>query len=172
VKLTYRLPILAVEVPPDLAAKQPDSPAKPTLRAVDEHSIVLPKKANLQGLVILRGVPRPAGGAGQPWGDSGVAVAASTAAYLKPHLSTLGLNAMTWTEENLILWRADIKAIWGGGPSAEKKTQAPTAIKKRRLLEAVAHAPPIPAWLPVMHEFDVRPLDGLGHRFVRREAPP
>jgi hypothetical protein len=57
---------------------------------VDEQGVLLPRKvAQMQRLPILYKAPRPAGAAGQRWGDSGVHAAAQAAMQLKPHLRAL-----------------------------------------------------------------------------------
>jgi hypothetical protein len=68
VRLTYRVPVLAV-------------PFDGELRAVDAHGILLPATARVTGLPVYRGTaPRP-GPAGTPWGDAEVEAAARAAAH-------------------------------------------------------------------------------------------
>jgi hypothetical protein len=153
VVLTYRRPVLAV-LPPDHA-----------VRAVDEQGVVLPKTAATADLLMLCRSPAPTGPAGQPWGDPTVAAAARAAILLQPRMQRLLLTALTWTPDGLVLWALDAKILWGrdGEPAA--------AVKAQRLLDALQTCEPLSSWGPWMHEFDLRPSGGIGHRLIVKESP-
>jgi hypothetical protein len=171
VTLEYRQAALAVVVTPDLAGEGVDGSAeKPSLRAVDERGVLLPKKVPLAAdLPVLYRAPRPAGGAGQPWGDPGVAAVARAAVLLKQQLARGKIKALTWADDGLTLWGPGYRVLWGRlEPS--KSAEAASAVKEQRLAEVLAKGEPW-TWWPWMHEYDLRPREATVERLVAWEKP-
>jgi len=137
---------------------------------VDASGVLLPKKAPIANkLPIFLGAPRPAGGAGQPWGDPGVLAAAQAAFLLKLQLEQFGNTTMTWSPEGVVLWREDAKAIWGRPADVGKGDEATLVMKEERLKEAFGTIQPVPWWSNAIHEFDLRPRDAMSHKLMPRQ---
>jgi hypothetical protein len=163
--VVYRQAALAVLVDSDLAGTG-DGASKRRLRGVDSSGILLPKKAPIAlGLPNLAGAPRPAGAAGETWGDATVGAAAKAAEVLGPYWPNLGLNGMKWNVDGVVLMGPFVKVLWGqGGPG-----EATAADKTQRLLDTLAgKRPPVP-WPAMMVELDVRRPGPIERRWVAME---
>jgi hypothetical protein len=161
VELAFRQPVLAVEVTTDLAGM--GSATSVPLRGVDNQGVLLPKMVPLGSeLPVLRRAARPTGGAGQPWGDVGVLVAAQIADLLLPQ--RVGIQELSWSMQGLILWGAGFKVIWGH--STDLPDEATTAVKRQRFIEVSPRLQNPTSWWPWMVEFDLRPRENMAERQV------
>ena len=141
-------------------------------RIVDEHGVLLPKKAPVSAsLPILFGAPRPTGGEGQPWGDPSVAGAAQTAALLQPHGDKWGLNAMTRSGQGLILWAPGLKVIWGQQPRGSKEDELSNVAKEEKLMDFLTSGEAPLSWWLWMREFDLRPRQGPSSQWIWLQTP-
>jgi hypothetical protein len=166
VELAFRQPVLAVEVTPDLAGM--GSHTSVPLRGVDNQGALLPKKVPLAAdLPVLRRAARPTGGAGQPWGDAGVLVAAQIADLLIPQ--RVGIQDLSWSTQGLILWGPGFKVVWGH--SADLPDEATTAVKRQRFIELSESLQNPTSWWPWMVEYDLRPREQMVERKVLWDRP-
>jgi hypothetical protein len=130
-------------------------------RAVDQTGVLLPVRATLPGLPIFNAAVRlPSGGAGSAWGDPRVEAAARAASLLAPHRERLGLTDADWgfAGDDLVLARPRLRVVWGRAPGHEAATEAPAAVKVRRLLEYADKHGGLAGT-----EHDVRPAGGAVH---------
>lgn len=136
IDLIYRQPVLAVRVPADKKARE-GSPRQ-LARAVDCHGVLLPWSAATSRLPVLNGqVAPPVGAAGTEWGDRRVVAAAATAAFLKPHLQRLRLEAceVELAGGEVVFRKPGVRVVWGHPPGQEEAGEASASEKLRRLLE-------------------------------------
>jgi hypothetical protein len=155
VRLTYRVPVLAVQH----AGK---------VRAVDGHGILLPE-APTEGLPLWRGPSgSPDGPPGTRWGDAAIDEAARTLALLRPVQDQLHLTAVTASGGEVVLTTpAGSHVLWGHAPDQEVAGEAGAAVKCERLRQHSQKQgdldhPDGPC------EHDVRPADRALVRSLRR----
>jgi hypothetical protein len=171
VRLIYREAVLAValsggKIPPDGSALVETwsgigRNALVPARAVDRHGVLLPVSAVHSHLPVLTGeVAAPAGLPGEPWGDSTVATAAATVAFLKPHLRRLRLDDCDIESDQggIVFRKPKVRIVWGYAPGQEQAGEAPASVKVRRLLDYQSRHDGLESL-----EHDVRLLAHQGH---------
>ena len=127
VRLTFRIPVLAVP--------QPEG-----LRVVDGRGILLPTTASSEGLPVLRGTVAPPGLAGEAWNDPAVSAAAAVTGYLRPYRERLGLTTCEVRDGVVELELGSSRVVWGRAPGAEG--EEPADVKLHRLLDTVGAREP------------------------------
>lgn len=147
VRLTYRVPVLAVETDQGV-------------RVVDGGAVALPASAPAEGLPVLAGpVLPPRGAAGAAWDDRTVEAAAAVAERLRPHQERLQLTRFEGRPGGLVLRGKDRVVEWGKGPGAEGQDEAPVGRKVAALLGYAEKYGGLDQPGPSL--LDVRPKSGL-----------
>jgi hypothetical protein len=171
VELVHRRPVLAVCLPGDkfphdgsaLVATWSGT-SRATLvscRAVDRHGVLLPVAAVRSRMPVFTGkVAPPTGRPGTVWGDRGIAAAAATVNFLKPHLDRLQLNDcdIEIVREEVIIRKPGLRVTWGHAPGQEVAGEAAADVKLNRLLDYHASHDGLEGL-----EHDVRLLAHQGH---------
>jgi hypothetical protein len=132
VRLTLRVPVLAVPVSGGVRCADAGGVLLPTLPApaADE----LPRLAGR--------VPPPTEAAGQKWKDAAVRAAAATAGLLHPHRERLRLRAVEVSAGGQVRLelRDGRRVVWGRPPGQELPDEPEAAVKVERLLATTTTA--------------------------------
>jgi len=182
VRLSFRTPVLEVilsegatqgeAVPPEgRPAFDANTVDEPTW-VVDASGVVLPGKGAREPLPILYSAVRPAGLAGQRWGDAGVESAARLAGIVRPHEDKLKLRTFETTAQGFVLQTSSgSRILWGHAAGAERAGEAAATQKIERLLQfCEAHGGLDQSG--ERYEHDVRPLARATHRPLARADSP
>jgi len=182
VQLSFRTPVLEVMLAEGAAQGEAVPPeARPGLDAntvdeatwvVDAGGVVLPGRGSREPLPVLYATARPAGLAGQLWGDAKIAAAARLAGALRPHEDQFKLRTFETTAQGLVLRTSSgSRILWGHAPGAEGSGEAAASQKIERLLQfCEAHGGLDQSG--ERYEHDVRPLASATHRPLARADSP